>query len=410
MRLAISTIILATAVSCLPIIELDQKTNGIIIPLTKRSSLLNLDNSTDFEALQSHVESVNAKILRGLENYERNTGMSHPLAVKRTELLNLKKREVGAAPLTIYDRKTWYATITIGTPPQSFTVDIDTASSDIYLPGLDCSGCSEHSRWDPASSRTATAKDSPFEVKFHDGGIVSGEQYTDNVTIAGLSADTQTVGSATSYGTDMVFPPDGMLGMAFEQLSFYPARPLFETLVSEGKVTEPVFSIQITSGGDELYLGGMNRALYQGEIIYTPVTIVAYWHVNIKEILGDYEPILSDIPAVIDTGSMLIIGDEKEVAKLHETVGGAKDIGDGFWSFPCDNFPAITFNFGSDKDFEIPEEILNVGPVRLDSPDCFSGIVGRSLDGTWALGSVFLKSVYTVFDLGNRRVGFAELV
>jgi hypothetical protein len=66
-----------------------------------------------------------SKILRGHDNYERNTGMAHPLAVKEAELLNSKKRAqaVGstAATLKNHDIFVWYGTITIGTPPKSFT-------------------------------------------------------------------------------------------------------------------------------------------------------------------------------------------------------------------------------------------------------------------------------------------------
>jgi hypothetical protein len=160
MRLAIFTIILATAASTVPaVIELDRKTNAMIIPLTKRSSLLKLDNSVDLDALHFHVKSLNAyvqgstymvnlrfkhpysKILRGLENYERNTGMSHSLVVKGKEHLNLKNRDVGTTALTSHHGKdsVWYATITIGTPPKSFTGQFSLCILDIRRPDLHCS-------------------------------------------------------------------------------------------------------------------------------------------------------------------------------------------------------------------------------------------------------------------------------
>jgi len=211
------------------------------------------------------------------------------------------------------------------------------------------------------------------------------------------------------YSTKISFPPDGMLGLAFKSLSSYPARPFFETLVDEGKVAEPVFSVKLTSDGGELYLGGTNRDLYEGEITYTPVTVMGYWQVNIQKIRGDRKTRLRDVAAVIDTGAALIVGDSLQVANLHLSLGG-KWVGRGYYSFPCKNFPTISFYFGGDKAFQIPASILNQGPVEIDSPDCFSGIVGRANRRFWTLGAVFLQSVYTVLDFRNQRVGFADLV
>lgn len=62
------------------------------------------------------------------------------------------------------------------------------------------------------------------------------------------------------------------MGMAFQSLSSYGASPVFQTLVSEGQVPEPVFSFKLSSSGAELYIGGANSELYTGNFTYTPVT------------------------------------------------------------------------------------------------------------------------------------------
>jgi hypothetical protein len=74
-------------------------------------------------------------------------------------------------------------------------------------------------------------------------------------------------------GTSL-FPPDGVLGLAFPSFSkFYAKSPLLHTLFVEGKLSQPVFSLKLADSGGELYIGGTNRALYdESTLVYTPVT------------------------------------------------------------------------------------------------------------------------------------------
>ena len=60
--------------------------------------------------------------------------------------------------------------------------------------------------------------------------------------------------------------------MAFQSISAYGASPVFQTFVSEGQVTDAVFSFKLSSSGAELYIGGSNSALYSGRFTHTPVT------------------------------------------------------------------------------------------------------------------------------------------
>ena len=40
---------------------------------------------------------------------------------------------------------------------------------------------------------------------------------------------------------------------------------------------------------------------------------------------------------------------------------------------------------------------------------CVGSIVGNDNMSFWIVGDVFLRGVYTAFDFGGKRVGFAEL-
>ena len=64
------------------------------------------------------------------------------------------------------------------------------------------------------------------------------------------------------------------MGLAFQSISRYQAPPVFQTLISEGVVTEPVFGLKLATSGSELFLGGTNTALYTGEFTWVPLTNV----------------------------------------------------------------------------------------------------------------------------------------
>jgi hypothetical protein len=74
------------------------------------------------------------------------------------------------------------------------------------------------------------------------------------------------LGASNHYSVDFEvanFPPNGLVGMAFESLSVFGDPPLFTTLVKQGTVS-PVFGVKLADVGSELFLGGVNHALFTG--------------------------------------------------------------------------------------------------------------------------------------------------
>jgi len=272
----ITTIAVTVAVLAAPTPDRDPRraSNGMAIPLTKHSSSLNTKKTVNLNA---------AKIIRDVKSFERNMGTPRPSAAKRgcAQSCEAVPDEGHPGVILKHQTHTWYGTIFIGTPAKSFTVELDTGSSDLFVPASNGDrNCRSHRNlWNIASSRTAMTINEDFRIGFADGSIVTGTQYMDNVTIAGFTADVQTIGAATTYSSRFArsqFAPDGLLGLAFPSHSkYHDQSPLFHTLFSEGKLPEPVFSLKLTDSGGELYVGGMNEALYiDSTLAFVPVTNV----------------------------------------------------------------------------------------------------------------------------------------
>lgn len=142
MRFTLATSIVALAVLTAAVPKRAGSKNGVAIAITKRSELTNVDKIVNVRALNSHVASMQAyvvfflrfgltltsicsKVLRGLNNFQRNTGGSHPAASKR-----IQRRATGADALTNDNNQLWYGSISVGTPPKDFTGELFCAVSE----------------------------------------------------------------------------------------------------------------------------------------------------------------------------------------------------------------------------------------------------------------------------------------
>ena len=68
----------------------------------------------------------------------------------------------------------------------------------------------------------------------------------------------------------------------------------------------------------------------------------------------------------------------------------------------------MAFTFAG-KSFKIDPKLFNLGRTSLVSNECVGGVVGSPAFPFWIVGDVFLQNVYSVYDLGQNRVGFATL-
>ena len=90
---------------------------------------------------------------------------------------------------------------------------------------------------------------------------------------------------------------------------------------------------------------------------------------------------------------------------------------------PCSFDGKVTFKIGG-VDFTMSRDTFNFGTYSTDPNACLGAFVAfgtiseyfasscfyvSSAIDFWILGEAFLKNVYTEFDVGNSRLGFATL-
>ena len=126
------------------------------------------------------------------------------------------------------------ATVGCGGAQQTFTVQFDTGSSDLFIPGPRCTayqGCPLSTKYD----QRGASQDQTTAVQYG-SGYVEGDLYTDTVAVDGLTARNQALISITQATGFDDSASDGILGMGFTALSASGETTFFENLVAQGQV------------------------------------------------------------------------------------------------------------------------------------------------------------------------------
>merc|ERR1712002_1011073 len=319
----------------------------------------------------------------------------------------------------------YYGPINIGTPGQTFDVIFDTGSSNLWIPSEQCSiinlACQLHNRYDSALSSTYKANGTDFEIQYGSGAM-KGFLSSDTVAVGTTSVVDQTFAEATQEpGLAFVAGMfDGIMGMAFTEISVMGIPTVFDTMIAQGVVDEPVFSFYLSHNmtgdlGGELVLGGSDPNHYEGEFHYVPVSRVGYWQATAEAINvgGDTMDFCNPCETIVDTGTSLIAGPKDNVKTIMGILGAIPILG-GEYIVMCnhvDSMPSVGFTLNG-KDFEISSHDLVIENVdeATGQKVCIVGILGLDLGRieAWILGDPFIARYYTEFDVGNKRMGFAR--
>ncbi|TCD66599.1 hypothetical protein EIP91_001156 [Steccherinum ochraceum] len=400
------------------------------IELTRRRPLNATRNApVDIEKLSAETASILGKYDAGFDAFLENTGKTHSLVDSITNN-NKSKRAVGNSQIVDDGDSLWIGLLAIGTsnPQQTFIVGFDTGSASTLVLSSACTSadCQPHRRYNPALSSTSRNLNKPFTLKMSNTDSVSGAQYADTVKVDVLQASGQVFGAANAFPKAFkTYPnePGGLVGMAYGSISAYKGSTSFpQTLVAQGAMTDPVFAFRLTSGsGSQLTIGGTDQAAYTGAVTYVPVTSRGFWQVTLDGVTVSIPPggggvaappqtAVGRTQAILDTGSQYIIGDPGNVAKLYAAIPGSAALGNGMYSYPCATSPTVSLVFGGVA-FPIDPSLFCAGSVPQNGDLCVGAVVAapqtKPPQRFWSVGDVFLQNVYSIFDLGQNRVGFA---
>ncbi|KAF4080842.1 hypothetical protein AMELA_G00175760 [Ameiurus melas] len=318
----------------------------------------------------------------------------------------------------------YYGVISIGTPPQEFTVLFDTGSSNLWVPSIHCTffdlACWLHHRYDSRNSSTYVKNGSEFSIQYGRGSL-SGFFSQDTVTLAGLDVQNQMFAEAVKQ-PGLVFALakfDGVLGMAYPILSVGKVRPVFDSIMAGKLLQQNIFSFYINRDpkaeiGGELMLGGCDKQYFDGDLHYLNVTRKAYWQIKMDTVeVGSTLTLCKDgCQAIVDSGTSMITGPVEEIRALNKAIGAVPLIMGEYW-ISCSKIPSlpvVSFHLGG-KVFNLTGEDYVYKSTKMGMSVCLSGFMALDIPPPagplWILGDIFMGRFYTVFDRDNNQVGFA---
>ncbi|KAG2338669.1 acid protease [Suillus weaverae] len=312
----------------------------------------------------------------------------------------------------------FYGPLEFGKKSQQLSVAFDTCSADLWIP-VGCGDC-VNPQYNAAASSTYRNTGNAFNVN-HGFSYAEGTLAYDTVSMGGLKVNSQYFGAVTDVSSNFNDNPiSGCLGLGFSSIATSGKSTFFENLIMQEKIEAPFFSVHLTRGkasGSKITLGGYDMSKAVGPLTWVSVISKTYWTVHFDGAVVEGNYVSGNVDAVIDTGSSFIYVSQTLANSIYANIlgaGPAANYSSGFFSFPCDSNPTISFSLGG-HDFGLSIHDFKLGQDGYGSENCIGGIIGLDhafMEGIVIIGKLFGSSVwYSVFDYSHgARVGFAPSI
>lgn len=226
--------------------------------------------------------------------------------------------------------------------------------------------------------------------------------WTDKVTVGGLTAPAQAIGVA-SKSTLQDDGSQGIAGMAFPSIAQTRSSPFFDSIYAANQSSmQNLFAFGLWTSNAVMDLGYIDQSRFTGELAYSSVDdSQGFWQT-------DFTVNGTQANGIVDTGTTLIIGPTDAVRSILTAAGMTIQEQDGevYGLYDPSTNPQVTFTFGG-ADYTLSPDALS---FQTQGSQTVASIVGSDMGSggpQWICGDSFLQDVYAVFDVQNKRVGFA---
>ncbi|KAL6061412.1 Aspartic peptidase domain-containing protein [Balamuthia mandrillaris] len=409
------------------------------------------DNHSRFRSIplaHTAVKSAGPRAIDAL--FQRPLGISSLLSSPLHSDKTTENEPMGG---NIFPNGIYWMQVSIGTPPQSFAIAVDTGSTDMLVPGKGCTGChpKKTGQFDIAASSTINKcyqGACRFSNSYQTCNLtdptqvctVSGPVFTDVFAIGDLQAK-------SPFGVIMYQTPnfqqffyiDGVIGFSFPGASSWGGVAPYEQFVQAGLIDNVVSMCLNANEGGVITLGGADPSLYHGSIQWTPLinTDFPAYTINMTDIqlngvsIG-LPPIYYTYNAgqgcIVDSGTNIFLLPSKPFAAVQATLQKLFKCSTSSEQAPagvCGNknnlFTGNCFKYSEQDLAQFPNMTLHFNDVVLEMApkdyilanatgySCL-GIsdTGASIQSSLLIvGDTLMQNYYSIFDKGQMRLGWA---
>lgn len=346
---------------------------------------------------------------------------------------NIIAFELQKGVLTQNGATPWFTNLGIGTPTQSLKLMIDTGTDNTWVTSSLCTtdACAAHQTFDAANSSSYTVLDpTPTTKSFGPWGnmIVTVGQDIFNLNQILADKTSQSIYTSEAMNFENAINYDGQQfleldcdgGIAIPS-PFWEATPNTESLLlqlmQDGKIDFAVASFWYNAnlGIGQCLFGAVDYSKfdYQTLRIFTlqeiTVTGLGYlWALKLNAFMVNNVAVQAGITSfVLDTGSSVFKANQQMIDSLVNavTLNGQLPITVSDYN-QLANYPTITLNLCNNYYNLTPQQYF----IPLDANSWTIGIqpLDGMPEGMLLVGSVFLETVYSIFDYENSMIALAN--